>query len=635
MAKIKNIPRAWVHRYMKDVGNVTLPTKKDRQRESIKYKVDKYIAGLSLDDEEDIKNIKLGFWRVEQFDLHLAAAAWILFGAKKLERYQMILLRSVKCACLHQFFSVKTWAKYQIRIEKILDLGITWSPTVAALTWRRQGKTASMIVAVGILLMTMRHRNYYVGLVPNIVSSALEFVMELEKLLNGYKKMFPHIYGDSVIKINKMDHRLTIKHGSTGYESRLTWTSRDKHSGRGKKWDLVVSDETEFADQQAIENSVLAIMGQESSVTLFASTINTSLPDEESILRRVIATRESGTGKPSCINASLSTFCEKHAYMRFEGHFCCPCKRPDISPRINPHNAENVVKNFFGDSTRAAAEMFGLMDDVEDMYFDMNMVNKFKQLDTVKVLTASTEFGRNAKVWIFTGMDPSGGAGLMAVIHILVCRYKVSPGDGREKLDGRNESRSGYKVMYVIIGGGYITWRTHYEVPDFVTRVYDALFETFPPLLKEKKKIKFILAVEGNMRSSASMMKFAACETVRKKYGINITDPYSDPEHKNIGIYTTKQTKQMFVDRIGRFIKDGQIVFNKFMGCYPIDAEEFRKEFCEQLIRMKMHVKNGVPKIEGHKTDIVSALWILLQGVAISNTRERLRNNDIIASKFY
>ena len=636
MARIKFIPRTWVHRFMKGMSadDISLPTKNDIAKESIEYKVDKYIAGLSIDDEDDIKDIRLGFWRVVQFDAHLDAAAWILFSAKKLERYQMILLRSVKTACLQHFFGVKVWSKFHIRIEKILDLGISWSPTVAALTWRRQGKTASMIVAIGIMLMIMRDRNYYIGLVPNIVSSALELVMELEKLLEGFKKMFPSVYGNCKIKINRMEHRLTIKH-STGFESRLTWTSRDKHSGRGKKWDFVISDETEFADQQAIENSVLAIMGQGWSVQCFISTINTALPEEESIIRRVISTRESGTGKPSAINASLATFCEKHAHLRFEGHFCCPCKRPDISPRINPHNAENVVKNFFGDGTRAAAEMFGLMDDVEDMYFDMNMVNKFKQMNTRQALSANSVIGNKAEVYIFTGMDPSGGAGLMAVIHLLVCRYAVTSADGREKLDAQNETRSGFKIMYVIIGGGYSTWRTHYEVPEFVVKVYDSLFATFPPLLEAKSKVKFILAVEGNMRSSASMMKFAACETVRKKYGVNIVDPYSDPEHKHIGIYTTKQTKQMFVDRIGTFIKSGQLVFNKFLGCYPVDAEEFRKEFCEQLIRMKLRVKNGTPKIEGHKVDLLSALWIALQGVAISNTTEHLKNRGVIASRFY
>ena len=224
---------------------------------------------------------------------------------------------------------------------------------MAALTWRRQGKTASIIIGVGIMMLVMRDENYDIGLVPNIISSALEFVDELMKLLKGLRSMFPDRFGDAKFNLNKNDHRLRIlwRQASKGKEeiaTRFIWTSSDKDSGRGKKFRLGIGDEVEFADKRAIENSLVATMGQAKSATILISTPNPVLPSSQSVLRNVLAARNKASGKPLAINASLATFCEKHRSLRYKGYFCCACNLANISPRINTFTAENVAGNFFG-----------------------------------------------------------------------------------------------------------------------------------------------------------------------------------------------------------------------------------------------------------------------------------------------
>ena len=287
--------------------------------------------------------------------------------------------------------------------------------------------------------------------------------------------------------------------------------------------------------------------------------------------------------------------------------------------------------------------MHGMLEDAEDQYFSPSLLEKFKNLPTVKVLTPDTKLSRKSKLWVITGMDPSGGAGEMAIVHFLVCKFKmpanrhfdengVASHDLKNaKLDKMNKTRHGYSIRFVIIAGAMQTFNMHEEVAPFVEKSYDSLFELFPQLLNADH----IVAVEGNMRTAASIMRNAAVHTVKKKYRINIHDPFTDPEYKTIGLYTTRHNKQLYVDRIGHFINTNQLVFNAHLATINgVTAEKWRDKYCGALQSLKKRIVNGYPKIEGHLVDPVSATWIALAGWATEQTKMARFTYEQTASRF-
>ena len=203
---------------------------------------------------------------------------------------------------------------------------------------------------------------------------------------------------------------------------------------------------------------------------------------------------------------------------------------------------------------------------------------------------------------LFFSVDPSSGPGGMAIASLFVYReYGQAP-------------------RVVMLNGCTSGWQRVSEMKNFVTENMDAVFKKFPFLRENKKKIRFIIAAEGNMNCCAQVI-IEAAQNYGMNHRLNIEDPFSN--EKFTGIRTVGADKLTMLLNLANMIKHRGFVFNSVMAQAPnyIPADAYRKKFINQFYlfmtikkistsgKESFQYSGKTPDGKG-RDDTVASMWI-------------------------